>query len=244
MFDGGGICPKSVHGGTSFCVAHGGGKRCVVAGCTKSARGRTDCCVKHGGGKRCKSDGCEKSAQGSTDFCKAHGGGKRCSWGGDWKCEKFARGKSGLCAAHNSLSQDKAGSKIGLIGPGLFRGLVSTSSQTTTTATTTTTTTTDHSQSGVSAVSDCTDSIDRPLPPLHHQPEKRQKVMIPMQVLVPPSMKSLSFSTNIELPEIETNNNSSGSNGRNIFDFMIPEERVHGGGLMSLLGGSMKQTLH
>jgi len=198
-----------------------------VAGCTKSARGRTDCCVKHGGGKRCKSVGCEKSAQGSTDFCKAHGGGKRCSWGGDWKCEKFARGKSGLCAAHNSMSQEKAGSKIGLIGPGLFRGLVSTSSQTTTT----TTTTTDHSQSGVSAVSDCTDSIDR-TPQLHHQhPEKRQKVMIPMQVLVPPSMKSLSFS-NTERPE--------SSNGRNIFDFMIPEERVHGGGLMSLLNGSLR----
>ncbi|KAL0863056.1 hypothetical protein Bca101_042174 [Brassica carinata] len=234
MFDGGGICPKSVHGGTSFCVAHGGGKRCVVAGCTKSARGRTDCCVKHGGGKRCKSIGCEKSAQGSTDFCKAHGGGKRCSWGGDWKCEKFARGKSGLCAAHNSMAQEKGGSKIGLIGPGLFRGLVSTSSQTTTT-----TTTTDHSQSGVSAVSDCTDSIDRSHQ-MHHHPEKRQKVMIPMQVLVPPSMKSLSFA-DTERPVTETNNNS---NGRNIFDFMIPEERVHGGGLMSLLNGSMKQTLH
>ncbi|CAF1707154.1 unnamed protein product [Brassica oleracea var. botrytis] len=237
MFDGGGICPKSVHGGTSFCVAHGGGKRCVVAGCTKSARGRTDCCVKHGGGKRCKSIGCEKSAQGSTDFCKAHGGGKRCSWGGDWKCEKFARGKSGLCAAHNSIAQEKGGSKIGLIGPGLFRGLVSTSSQTTAT---TTTTTTDHSQSGVSAVSDCTDSIDGSL---HHQPEKRQKVMIPMQVLVPPSMKSLSF-TDAERPETETNNNSGSSNGRNVFDFMIPEERVHGGGLMSLLNGSMNKTLH
>uniref|UniRef100_A0A1J3CFL9 Putative WRKY transcription factor 19 n=1 Tax=Noccaea caerulescens TaxID=107243 RepID=A0A1J3CFL9_NOCCA len=237
MFDGGGICPKSVHGGTSFCVAHGGGKRCVVAGCTKSARGRTDCCVKHGGGKRCKSVGCEKSAQGSTDFCKAHGGGKRCSWGGDWKCEKFARGKSGLCAAHNSMSQEKSGSKIGLIGPGLFRGLVSTCSQTTTTATATTTTTnTDHSQSGVSAISDCTDSIDH-TPQLHH-PEKRHKVMIPMQVLVPPSMKSLSFS-NTERPETETNNKSS-SNGRNIFDFMIPEERVHGGGLMSLLNGSLR----
>jgi hypothetical protein len=132
------------------------------------------------------------------------------------------------------MSQEKAGSKIGLIGPGLFRGLVSTSSQTTTT----TTTTTDHSQSGVSAVSDCTDSIDR-TPQLHHQhPEKRQKVMIPMQVLVPPSMKSLSFS-NAERPETETNNKSS-SSGRNIFDFMIPEERVHGGGLMSLLNGSLR----
>ncbi|QHO03737.1 putative WRKY transcription factor [Arachis hypogaea] len=64
------VVPKSVHGGTNFCVAHGGGKRCAVAGCTKSARGRTDCCVRHGGGKRCKFEGCGKSAQGSTDFAR------------------------------------------------------------------------------------------------------------------------------------------------------------------------------
>lgn len=77
----GGVCSKSVHGGTQFCVAHGGGKRCAMPECTKSARGRTDYCVRHGGGKRCKVEGCSKSAQGSTDFCKAHGGGKRCFWG-------------------------------------------------------------------------------------------------------------------------------------------------------------------
>uniref|UniRef100_A0A1J3H4G9 Putative WRKY transcription factor 19 n=1 Tax=Noccaea caerulescens TaxID=107243 RepID=A0A1J3H4G9_NOCCA len=215
LSDGGGICSKSVHGGTNFCVAHGGGKRCVVEGCTKSARGRTDCCVKHGGGKRCMIVECEKSAQGSTDFCKAHGGGKRCSWG-DGKCEKFARGKSGFCAKHNSvMSREKGedGSKNGLIGPGLFSGLVVGSAS-------------DHSQSGVSAVSDCNDSADR-----RRQFEKREKkqkmMMIPMQVLVPSSMKSPSDSH-----EGETN----------MFDFMIPEERVHGGGLiMSLLGGSQKQ---
>ncbi|CAK9176953.1 unnamed protein product [Ilex paraguariensis] len=78
-FEGG--CTKSVHGGTFFCVSHGGGKRCAMPECTKSARGRTNFCVRHGGGRRCKFEGCTKSAQGSTDFCKAHGGGKRCSWG-------------------------------------------------------------------------------------------------------------------------------------------------------------------
>lgn len=209
LADGGGICSKSVHGGTDFCVAHGGGKRCAVAGCTKSARGRTDCCVKHGGGKRCKIVDCEKSAQGSTDFCKAHGGGKRCSWE-DGKCEKFARGKSGLCAAHNTaMSREKGdGSMSSLIGPGLFSGLVVGSAS-------------DHSQSGVSAVSDCTDSVDR----IQFENRQKKKMMIPMQVLVPSSMKSPSTSN-----EGETN----------IFDFMVPEERVHGGGLiMSLLGGSM-----
>ncbi|KAL1196263.1 putative WRKY transcription factor 19 [Cardamine amara subsp. amara] len=217
LADGGGICSKSVHGGTNFCVAHGGGKRCAVVGCTKSARGRTDCCVKHGGGKRCKIVDCEKSAQGSTEFCKAHGGGKRCSWGGDEKCEKFARGKSGLCAAHNTImSREKEdGSKSGLIGPGLFSGLVVGSAS-------------DHSQSGVSAVSECTVSVDRIQ--FEKRQKKNKKMMIPMQVLVPSSMKLKSPSNS---HEGETN----------VFDFMVPEERVHGGGLiMSLLGGSIDRN--
>ncbi|XP_057463330.1 uncharacterized protein LOC130753348 [Actinidia eriantha] len=102
-FQGGGICPKSVHGGTLFCVAHGGGKRCAMLECTKSARGRTDFCVRHGGGKRCKFEGCGKSAQGSTDFCKAHGGGKRCSWG--YPDSEFGQG-DGPC---NSFARGKTG---------------------------------------------------------------------------------------------------------------------------------------
>ncbi|KAG7548604.1 hypothetical protein ISN44_As12g037760 [Arabidopsis suecica] len=42
------------------------------------------------------------------------------------KYEKFARGKRGLCAAHNTImSREKGdGSKSGLIGPGIFSGLV------------------------------------------------------------------------------------------------------------------------
>ncbi|XP_051147143.1 uncharacterized protein LOC127262485 [Andrographis paniculata] len=169
MFDGGGICPKSVHGGTNFCVAHGGGKRCSIPGCTKSARGRTDCCVKHGGGKRCRIDNCGKSAQGSTDFCKAHGGGKRCSWG-DGKCEKFARGKSGMCAAHGNLIQKQEVRKTGMIGPGLFCGLVHTAR---------------NSFDNSSSMSDLINPI--------HKPAKRQQ-LIPPQVLVPLSMKAASFS--------------------------------------------------
>ncbi|KAG5525983.1 hypothetical protein RHGRI_032317 [Rhododendron griersonianum] len=125
---GGGICPKSVHGGTSFCVAHGGGKRCSIPGCGRSARGRTDCCVRHGGGKRCEVENCGKGAQGSTEFCKAHGGGKQCNWG-DGECEKLARsGKSGLCAAHCSLVQEREANEGGMLGHGLFQGLVSSSS--------------------------------------------------------------------------------------------------------------------
>lgn len=230
LYDGGGICPKSVHGGTNFCVAHGGGKRCVVPGCTKSARGRTDCCVRHGGGKRCKIENCGKSAQGSTDFCKAHGGGKRCSWG-DGKCEKFARGKSGLCAAHSSMAQERETNKGGLIGRGLFHGLVA--------AVSTTVGSFDRSPSGISAVSDCTESQEKPA--------KRQQ-LIPPQVLVPSSMKLSSFNSSFQNAEKQGlgrngyGTSVGGSMGGLSLDLMIPEGRVHGGGLMSLLGGSLKNA--
>lgn len=230
LFDGGGICPKSVHGGTNFCVAHGGGKRCAVPDCTKSARGRTDCCVRHGGGKRCKYENCGKSAQGSTDFCKAHGGGKRCNWG-EGKCEKFARGKSGLCAAHSSMAQERELSKGGLIGPRLFHGLVSAAS-------TTAGSSNNHSTSGISVVSDCINSLAKPA--------KRQQ-LIPPQVLVPLSMKSSSsFSNFLNAEKAEGNRFDIGvgsSSGSKSFDFDIPEGRVHGGPLMSLFGGNLKNVI-
>ncbi|XP_065848957.1 uncharacterized protein [Euphorbia lathyris] len=213
LYDGGGICPKSVHGGTNFCVAHGGGKRCVVAGCTKSARGRTDCCVRHGGGKRCKFENCGKSAQGSTDFCKAHGGGKRCNWGGEGKCEKFARGRRGLCAAHSSMVLDRGTNKGSLIGAGLFHGLVSGASNAGSSIDNT------YSSSGTSFVSECSDAVEKP--------GKRQQ-LIPAEVLVPASMKSSS---------------SSYSNRRTNLEYMVPEGRVHGGGLMSLFGGNLKNAM-
>lgn len=220
LFDGGGICPKSVHGGTNYCVAHGGGKRCAVWGCTKSARGRTDCCVKHGGGKRCRFENCGKSAQGSTDFCKAHGGGKRCVWG-EGKCEKFARGKSGLCAAHSSLVQEREMKKGARIGPGLFHGLVSASS------TIRSSFDNNYASSGVSVVSDSIDSMEKP--------SKRRK-LIPSQVLVPLLMKSSSSYSSLLSAEKQ-------EEGRKKFDFVIPEGRVHGGRLMSLLGGNLKNAI-
>lgn len=242
LYDGGGICPKSVHGGTNYCVAHGGGKRCAVPGCTKSARGRTDCCVRHGGGKRCKFENCGKSAQGSTDFCKAHGGGKRCNWG-DGKCEKFARGKSGLCAAHCSLVQVQENTnKMGMIGPGLFHGLVLSAP-----STTTTTTTTLKNSAGGNSI----DFLDKPA-------AKRQQ-LIPPQVLVPLSMKVSSISRPLSITDTDdkeegrntevfinnNNNNNSASNSnlaKNSFSFTVPEGRVHGGGFMSLLVGDMKKA--
>ncbi|XP_068637435.1 uncharacterized protein [Aristolochia californica] len=217
LYDGGGICPKSVHGGTDYCVAHGGGKRCAIPGCTKSARGRTDYCVRHGGGKRCKFENCEKRAQGSTDFCKAHGGGKRCSWG-QGTCGKFARGKRGFCAAHGSLAQEKEKlGKASLIGPGLFRGVVSVS-------TAGGSLDLDHC-SGMSGVSESVESEN-----------VGSSQLIPPQVLVPLSMKSSST--------IQKEGGSRGSSGgiQNL-NFVVPEGRVHGGGLISVLGGNMKNSV-
>ncbi|KAJ1273088.1 hypothetical protein BS78_06G253300 [Paspalum vaginatum] len=213
LFEGGGVCPKSVHGGTSFCVAHGGGKRCSVPGCTKSARGRSDCCVKHGGGKRCKFDGCDKSAQGSTDFCKAHGGGKRCAW--STGCDKFARGRSGLCAAHATVmaSQQERdpGHETSMARPGLLSGIISGSSAAGSSM--------DHaiSSSGHCVWSDCVDSSA--------EMQSGGRLLIPHQVLVPGSLKA---SSSCALP----------GNGRESqsFGLVVPEGRVHGGGLMSMLG--------
>ncbi|XP_047082175.1 uncharacterized protein LOC124692789 [Lolium rigidum] len=227
MYEGGGLCPKSVHGGTSYCVAHGGGKRCAIPGCGKSARGRTDFCVKHGGGKRCKVDSCGKSAQGSTEFCKAHGGGKRCTYGTG--CEKFARGRSGLCAAHATLvasqssqqrRRDGGAGKSGggsLIGPGLFRGIVSLS------AAAASAMNYEYSSSGVSTVSECDGS---PVATAGRQE------LIPPQVLVPLSMKSSSTS----VPSPSDRRREGG-------DLAVPEGRVHGGGLLSLLGGSFRNVI-
>merc|ERR1712146_548159 len=49
--------------GRGYCKAHGGGKRCSVAGCSKSARGSSGLCIGHGGGPRCCIPGCTKSAR-------------------------------------------------------------------------------------------------------------------------------------------------------------------------------------
>ncbi|KAH0452148.1 hypothetical protein IEQ34_019447 [Dendrobium chrysotoxum] len=234
LYEGGGVCPKSVHGGTNFCVAHGGGKRCVVFGCTRSARGRTDRCVRHGGGKRCHYEGCGKSAQGSTNYCKAHGGGKRCCWNGG--CEKFARGRSGLCAAHgNAATAAAAAVGGGLIGHGLFEGLVSATTAATAAdlSSELVSATTMDSSSGASVLSDCctTDSSEnsgKANESLENM-GKRQP-LIPTQVLFPPEVK-----LSRAMPSRMATVTSEGKSG-----FVIPEGRVHGGGLLTLLGGSIR----
>lgn len=169
--------------------------------------------MKHGGGKRCRIDNCGKSAQGSTDFCKAHGGGKRCTWGSG--CEKFARGKSGLCAAHGTLvarQQEHGMVKSGgsMIGPGLFSGIVASST------TAASSMTNEHSSSGISTASDSDGTV-------------RSQSMIPPQLLVPRSMMPSSSSE----PTVR---------GGKEAGCAVPEGRVHGGGLLSLLGGSFRNV--
>ncbi|XP_047970720.1 uncharacterized protein LOC125213949 [Salvia hispanica] len=90
-------CTKGAQGSTVFCKAHGGGRRCTYLGCTKGAEGSTPFCKGHGGGKRCTSEGCSKSVHGGTLFCVNHGGGKRCAVP---ECTKSARGRTNHCVRH------------------------------------------------------------------------------------------------------------------------------------------------
>jgi len=103
-----------------FCASHGGGKRCQSEGCGKSAVGATAFCTAHGGGKRCQSESCNKSAQSSTNFCVRHGGGRKCKSSG---CEKVARGRTDHCAAHGGGTRCSASGcrKAALGGTALCR---------------------------------------------------------------------------------------------------------------------------
>ncbi|KAK6156872.1 LOW QUALITY PROTEIN: hypothetical protein DH2020_011120 [Rehmannia glutinosa] len=208
----------------NYCVAHGG-ERGVPSQDVLSARADARIVALSTEGETVF-ENCEKSAQGSTDFCKAHGGGKRCNWG-EGKCEKFARGKSGLCAAHSSLVHGREMSRTATIGPGLFHGLVKSIDNTC-------------SSSGVSVISDSVRSLEKPA--------KRQQ-LIPPQVLVPLSMKASSSYLRPLGSEKEQERSSGvdvGGNGDagKSFDFVVPEGRVHGGGLMSMLGGNLNNAIN
>ncbi|KAE8811881.1 loricrin-like [Hordeum vulgare] len=101
-------CSKGAQGGTLFCKSHGGGKRCISEGCTKGAEGSTLLCKGHGGGKRCLFEGaaaCPKSVHGGTSFCVVHGGGKRCVAPG---CTKSARGRTDCCVRHGGGKRCKS----------------------------------------------------------------------------------------------------------------------------------------
>eukprot|EP00924_Labyrinthula_sp_SR-Ha-C_P006545 snap_masked-scaffold_38-processed-gene-1.37-mRNA-1 protein AED:0.26 eAED:0.27 QI:0/-1/0/1/-1/1/1/0/164 len=65
-------CPKFSQGPGTFCFAHGGGYRCLVAGCTKASRDGSRRCISHGGGKKCTFPGCSTSSRGKSRFCIRH----------------------------------------------------------------------------------------------------------------------------------------------------------------------------
>ncbi|XP_020586671.1 uncharacterized protein LOC110028940 [Phalaenopsis equestris] len=232
-------CTKGAEGSTPFCKGHGGGKRCFFEGggvCPKSVHGGTNYCVAHGGGKRCVVPGCTRSARGRTDCCVRHGGGKRCMYEGCTKsaqgitdfckahgggkrcawyeaCEKFARGKSGLCTVHGNMAALKAREGGNLIQTGLVNGFVTANGKKTDN---------ENFVSGISTILEC---VERP---------GRRRQLLPSQVLVPLSMKAASSMAGGEGGQ---NNQSKGSS-----EIVISEGRVHGGGLLMLLGGTFKDA--
>lgn len=224
-------CTKGAEGSTPLCKGHGGGKRCLFEGggiCSKGVHGGTSFCVAHGGGKRCAVSGCSKSARGRTDCCVKHGGGKRCKVEG---CEKSAQGSTEFCKAH------RGGKRCSWGGEGkcekFARGRNGLCAAHTSLL---------YGKEGkkggngmrigigigpglFSGVVKSANSSVSVVSEDGERPAKRQQ-LIPSQVLVPLSMKSRS-----EYSEMTAKVRG--------FEFGVPEGRVHGGGLMSLLGGNL-----
>lgn len=101
-----------------------------------------------------------------------------------------------------------------MISTRLFEGLVPAADSSSGLGSATTAATTVDSLSGASAVSDCGTAEDS-------ENARKRQPLAPLHVLAPPP--------EMKLPWAE------GEPG-----LMIPEGRVHGGGLMSLLGGSIR----
>jgi hypothetical protein len=89
-------CTKCAQGSTSFCIRHGGGRRCTYPDCGKGARDKRYCAL-HGGGKRCSVPMCGKSAVGGSSVCTGHGGGKRCNVP---NCTRSAQSSTLRCVRH------------------------------------------------------------------------------------------------------------------------------------------------
>lgn len=226
-------CNKGAEGSTPLCKGHGGGKRCLFEGggfCPKSVHGGTDYCVAHGGGKRCTVAGCTKSARGRTDCCVRHGGGKRCQVEG---CGKSAQGSTDYCKAHGGGKRctwiqgcDKfARGKSGLCAA---HGSMMVSQQVSAATTTVGSSMVNDGSFGDSAISDCAESSGN---------VGRRQFLVHPQPVVPLPMK---------LPSSPLEMGGDGAGGEAMQDicygFAIPEGRVHGGGLMSLLGRSLKKN--
>jgi len=114
------------------------------------------------------------------------------------------------------MAQERKHKQQGLIARGFFHGLISAASSTVASGLDS-----KNLSSGVSVISDCGDSAGRPA---------KQQQLIPPDLLVPLSMKSASYSGSKIGEEQE-------EECRDSLEFLVPEGRVHGGSLMSLLGG-------
>lgn len=120
------------------------------------------------------------------------------------------------------MVQDREVQKGSLISPGLFHGIVCAS-------TVGSSLDNDHS-SAASALSDCVESSGNTW----------TRQLIPPQLLVPLSMKTSSSGLLGVEREDESGKGNSSSKACN---FVVPEGRVHGGGLMSLLGGNLNNAV-
>ena len=88
-----------------LCIAHGGGKRCSVAGCNKAAQGQKPLC-KVSLLSCCGNDPVPVATLNHLAFVcwtwpafvvQAHGGGRRCKFEG---CPRSARDRTDLCIGH------------------------------------------------------------------------------------------------------------------------------------------------
>lgn len=230
-------CTKGAEGSTPLCKSHGGGKRCLFEGggvCPKSVHGGTNYCVAHGGGKRCVVPGCTRSARGRTDCCVRHGGGKRCRFE---ECAKSAQGSTDFCKAHGGgkrctwheacekFARGKSGlctvhSNMAALQTREGGGLIRTGLFEGLVPTVGNSTDNDNSASDITTI---LDSAERP-----RRRQQRQQ-LLPPEVLVPAS-------SSIAGGEDGQNNQRMSS------QIVIPEGRVHGGGLLFLLGGSFNDA--
>ncbi|XP_076940936.1 uncharacterized protein LOC143610302 [Bidens hawaiensis] len=131
---------------------------------------------------------------------------------------KSARGRSVLLVPHGSMVQESKENKNASLGntPRFIHGLVLGQGPGSCD---------NRSLSGSSAVSNSTGWIEKPA---------KRRQMIPPQVLVPSSMKSSLLLPVTRQPSSGTHNNG----GRESLERAAPEDRVHGGSLLSLLMGS------
>ncbi|RZR77234.1 hypothetical protein BHM03_00002246 [Ensete ventricosum] len=224
-------CSKAARGKSGLCIRHGGGKRCTVEGCTRSAEGQAGRCISHahGGGKRCIFEGCNKGAEGSTPLCKGHGGGKRCAVPG---CTKSARGRTDCCVRHGGGKRCKSeGCGKSAQGSTNFCKAHGGGKRCTWAMGC------EKFARGKSGL--CAAHGSLMVSPREHEVGNDGSMIgsdlfrgIVLTSTAPGNSK-----------DNELSSSGEGESQDKSFELVIPEGRVHGGGLMSLLGGNLKNAI-